>query len=213
MPRITTLLFDRDGTLIKDKGYLADPSGVELLPEAGEALSLLFRRGFRLFVVSNQSGIGRGLFSLEDALACNAALAEQLADFGVTLTDIVFCPHAPEEHCPCRKPATGLWDVLRERHGLRPGAAVMVGDKAEDMAFAARAGLAGRMLTLTGSGLDTFSRLGLGEGPAETLTLRRLIPKSEQEPDLLLPHLSWLPEAIQLVEAAPAAGPSRSAPG
>jgi D-glycero-D-manno-heptose 1,7-bisphosphate phosphatase len=215
MPRITTLLFDRDGTLIKDKHYLADPAGVELLPEAGEALSLLFRRGFRLFLVSNQSGIGRGIFSLEDALACNAALAERLANFGVTLTDAVFCPHAPEEQCLCRKPATGLWEILKERHGLRPESAVMVGDKAEDMAFAVRARLAGRFLTLTGEGLDTLSRLGLGKSPAGVPALRRLVPETEEEPDVVLPHLAWLPEAIQLVEAGVNIGlaQSRDMPG
>jgi D-glycero-D-manno-heptose 1,7-bisphosphate phosphatase len=210
MPRITSLLFDRDGTLITDKHYLADPAGVELLPEAGEALSILFRRGFRLFVVSNQSGIGRGLFSPEDVEACNAALAGKLANFGVTLADVVFCPHAPEEYCPCRKPATGLWDILQERHGLRPEAAVMVGDKAEDMAFAARARLAGRILTLTGEGMNTLSRLGLDKERAGALALRRLIPKTEEEPDVVLPHLSWLPEAIQLVENSPPGGPVQS---
>jgi D-glycero-D-manno-heptose 1,7-bisphosphate phosphatase len=200
MPRITTLLFDRDGTLIKDKHYRADPAGVELLPGVGEALSLLSLRGLRLFLVSNQSGIGRGLLSLEDALACNAALAERLADFGVTLEEALFCPHAPEEQCLCRKPATGLWDILKERHGLRSGSAIMVGDKAEDMAFAARARLAGRILTLTGKGMDTRGRLGLGDSRTDAPALRRLIPKTEEEPDMLIPHLSWLPEAIQFLE-------------
>jgi D-glycero-D-manno-heptose 1,7-bisphosphate phosphatase len=209
MARITTLLFDRDGTLIKDKHYLADPAGVELLPDAGEALSVLSRRGFRLFVVSNQSAIGRGFCSLEDVLACNVALAEHLAGFGVALADFVFCPHAPEEHCLCRKPAPGLWDLLRERHGLRPEATVMVGDKAEDMAFAARARLAGRILTLTGYGMDTASKLGLDKGPAGSLTLRRLAPEREEEPDVVLPHLAWLPEAIQLVEIGLSGGPFR----
>jgi D-glycero-D-manno-heptose 1,7-bisphosphate phosphatase len=200
MPRITTLLFDRDGTLIEDKHYLSDPAGVVLLPGAGEALSLLSRRGFRFFLVSNQSGIGRGLFSLEDALACNAALAERLADFGVTLEDALFCPHAPEERCLCRKPGTALWETLKERHGLRSGAAIMVGDKAEDMAFAARASLAGRILTLTGKGRDTWAGLGLGDSRTEAPALRRLIPKTEEEPDVLIPNLSWLPEAIRLLE-------------
>jgi D-glycero-D-manno-heptose 1,7-bisphosphate phosphatase len=180
---------------------------VELLPGVGATLSILARRGCRLFLVSNQSGVGRGFFCTKDVLACNAALAERLADFGVMLEDSVFCPHAPEDQCLCRKPAVGLWNMLQERHGLRAASAVMVGDKAEDMAFAARAGLAGRILTLADNDGKTLAgsvnNSVKGGGLAETPALRRLIPEREEQPDILLPNFSWLPEALQLLEISP----------
>ncbi|MDR2161952.1 MAG: HAD-IIIA family hydrolase [Desulfovibrio sp.] len=197
MPRLTALLLDRDGTIIPDKGYLADPAGVELLPGAGEALAALARRGCRLFLASNQSGVGRGYFPREAVLACNAALAALLAPYGVFLADSVFCPHAPEDRCSCRKPATGLWEILRLRHGLRPADTAMLGDKPADMAFAARAGLAARLLLA-----PSVSREG------DPSPLRRLRPAGEEHPDLILPGLALLPAALSLLEGGCPCGPS-----
>lgn len=113
-----SLLFDRDGTLIEDKHYLSDPDGVTLLPHVGECLKRLSRQGHQLFMVSNQSGIGRGMFSRREADACNARLIELLEGFGVRFTDMLYCPHSPDEGCSCRKPATGMWNALREQYRL-----------------------------------------------------------------------------------------------
>ena len=161
MPAFSSLLLDRDGTIIKDKHYLADPAGVELLPGVGDALAALGRQGMRFFLVSNQSGVGRGMFGLEAVLACNERLTALLAPYGVRFADMIFCPHAPEEKCSCRKPATGMWRALEQRHGLDAAACLMIGDKEEDMRFAAAAGLAGRILVLTGKGEKTAHNLGL----------------------------------------------------
>ncbi len=150
LPR--TLLFDRDGTLIEDRHYLSDPSGVVLLPGVADALSSLSRNGCRLFLVSNQSGIGRGYFSEADVCACQARLNELLEKKGVRLTDAVWCPHAPERHCFCRKPLPGLWERLAMSHDLDPRTSMMIGDKLSDVRFAAAAGLAAAILVLTGEG-------------------------------------------------------------
>jgi D-glycero-D-manno-heptose 1,7-bisphosphate phosphatase len=186
--------------LIKDKHYLADPAGVELLPHVGEALQALAREGSRLFVVSNQSGVGRGLFPLSSVYACNARLAELLASYGVTVEDMVFCPHAPEDRCACRKPAPGMWLRLADTHALDPSRAVMVGDKAEDMLFAANAGLAAGILVLTGKGRATAEALGLAIGPAPFLGLYPR-PASPSHPQACISDFSLLGEALHRLAA------------
>lgn len=110
------VLLDRDGTLIEDKHYLSEPSGVALLPGVGPALSRLVQAGHRLFLVSNQSGVGRGYFTEQAVVACQKRLEELLEPYGVAFTDAVWCPHAPEESCFCRKPLPGMLDELRARH-------------------------------------------------------------------------------------------------
>ena len=154
------ILFDRDGTLIEDRHYLADPAQVTLLPGVVPALRRLLRAGCRLFVVSNQSGVGRGYFSLESAYVCNERLAQLLAAHDVHVTDMLLCPHSPEEGCACRKPRTGMWDALRGRHGLQAAHTAMVGDKCDDVRFGRVAGLR-TVLVLTGHGRDHAAKLGL----------------------------------------------------
>ena len=154
------ILFDRDGTLIEDRHYLSDPAQVTLLPGVAQALRRLALAACRLFVVSNQSGVGRGYFSLENAHACNARLAQLLAAHGVHFTDMLLCPHSPEDGCACRKPQTGMWDMLRERHGLHAAYTAMIGDKDDDVRFGRAAGLR-TILVLTGKGRDHAAALGL----------------------------------------------------
>ena len=161
MARITAALLDRDGTVIIDKHYLSDPDGVELLPHAAEGLRLLSASGVALFLVTNQSGIGRGYFTPEAYQRCHTRLVELLRAEGVTLADAVFCPHAPETACECRKPALGMWRTLCERHALDPAYCAMIGDKKEDIAFGLAAGFAATVLVLTGKGSSAAETIGL----------------------------------------------------
>lgn len=163
MARPRNVLLDRDGTLIVEKHYLCDPAQVELTPGAGEALAALSAAGLRLFVVTNQSGIGRGYYREADFLAVQARLAELLEPHGVRLAGTAHCPHTPEEGCGCRKPATGLWDALRRTHGLVASETAMVGDNASDVAFGLGCGLAESILVLTGHGRRFAAQLGLAE--------------------------------------------------
>ncbi len=158
---LSAVLFDRDGTLIVDRHYLGSPEGVELIPGTGEALALLRARGVKSFVVSNQSGIGRGYFPESGWHACEKRLGELLEAFGAAIDDERFCPHAPEQACSCRKPDTGMWESLREACGLDPLRCVMVGDKVEDLLFGANAGLSAAVLVLTGKGEGSAQKLGL----------------------------------------------------
>jgi D-glycero-D-manno-heptose 1,7-bisphosphate phosphatase len=138
--RRPAVFLDRDGTLIEDVGYPRDPEAVRLLEGAPEALAALRRAGFALVVVSNQSGIGRGLVSQEEADAVHARFVAELRARGVELDDVRYCPHAPEDACACRKPAAGLLlDSAREL-GLDLDRSFMVGDKPTDVEAGRTAG-------------------------------------------------------------------------
>ena len=195
MPQaLEAVLLDRDGTIIFDKHYLSDPDGVELLPGAVEGLSVLSWAGLKLFLVSNQSGIGRGLFSEEAYAACHMRLLELLGENHVGLDDALYCPHTPEEPCSCRKPGTGMWETLRARHGLTPGRCAMVGDKEADIRFGKNAGLALTVLVLTGKGEAEAARLGIPKlGPGERFTF---LEKNADHPDILARDLESAAAAL-----------------
>src|SRR5579863_9716785 len=103
-----TVVLDRDGTLVVDRDYLDDPDELEFLPGAAEGLRRLHQHGYRMVVISNQSGVGRGLFSLQRLDEINARLLQMVRSVGADLAGIYCCPHVPEEGCACRKPGTGL---------------------------------------------------------------------------------------------------------
>jgi len=134
--RPAAVLFDRDGTLVEDVPYNGDPAAVRPVAGAREALDRLRSEGVRLAVVSNQSGVGRGLVSPGQVDAVNERVDELLGPLGPWLV----CPHAPDERCDCRKPAPGL--VLRAARelGVRPDECVVVGDIGSDIEAARAAG-------------------------------------------------------------------------
>jgi D-glycero-D-manno-heptose 1,7-bisphosphate phosphatase len=136
----TVVVLDRDGTIVIDRGYLADSDGLEFMPGAPEALRWLWKRGFRLVVITNQSGVGRGLFSIEHVEAMNARLHAMVEGAGAKLTKIYFCPHTPEAGCACRKPNLALMEQAAAELNFNPRSSVVIGDKDSDVEFALRAG-------------------------------------------------------------------------
>lgn len=134
-----------------EKHYLGDPAGVELLPGAAVGLRELRRLGYRLVLVTNQSGVGRGYFTEADVAAVHARLEALLAAEGARLDGVYCCPHRPEEGCTCRKPATGLVDRACAELGLDPHRSVMIGDKACDIELGSRCGMV-TILVQTGYG-------------------------------------------------------------
>jgi D-glycero-D-manno-heptose 1,7-bisphosphate phosphatase len=159
---LENILCDRDGTIIYDRHYLRDPAQMELLPGAAEGLRRLAGAGKKIFVLSNQSGIGRGLLTEEQYLDCARRLDELLQDLGAKPLESLHCPHNPENGpCGCRKPATGMWETLRRARSLKPENSVMLGDKGSDIAFGKNAGLAASILVLSGDGEKTLTELGL----------------------------------------------------
>lgn len=151
-------LLDRDGTLIENVPYLSDPSGVRLIPGVGAALRRLRSAGWRMVMVSNQSGIGRGLLSVDDVERVNARMASLLAAEGAWLDAMVYCPHAPEAGCACRKPLPALGRRAMEAWGAEASRTVVVGDSAADMGLAEALGVRG-WLVRTGHGAETAERL------------------------------------------------------
>lgn len=147
------ILLDRDGTIIVDKHYLSDPAGVELLPGAGSGLKLMCEMGYRLVVLTNQSGVGRGYYDEAAVHACNERMLELLQPYGVTIDGIFYCIHTPEENCQCRKPAVGMMMEAAKVHGFDPKMTVMIGDKKADIVMGHNAG-AKTILVRTGKGAE-----------------------------------------------------------
>jgi heptosyltransferase-2 len=141
---------DRDGTLNFDPGYLNQPDHLRLLSGVGRAVARLNRAGFKAVVVSNQSGVSRGLITKEQLDAVHQRLRELLAQDGAWLDGIYVCTHLPEEACSCRKPAPGLVIRAQQELGLAPERAIVIGDKASDIALARNIG-ATAIFVLSGS--------------------------------------------------------------
>lgn len=163
MKDLCNLLLDRDGTIIRERHYLSRPEDVELLPGAASSLQRLSNAGFLLFLLSNQSGIGRGYFTESDLYEVQARLEQLLAPCGVAFREQLHCPHAPQDACSCRKPRTGMWDILRDQFGLRAGKSLIVGDKMADVELGKNAGLAATVLVLTGHGAREARKRGIPE--------------------------------------------------
>jgi D-glycero-D-manno-heptose 1,7-bisphosphate phosphatase len=154
MQRRRFVLLDRDGTLMVEKHYLADPEGVELIPGAAAALRRLAQRGLGLAVITNQSGIGRGYFDLPRLAEIHRRLEALLEREHVRLDGIFFCPHHPDAACACRKPRTGLVERAARLLDFDPSRAFVVGDLPSDVALA-RAVSATAVLVRTGHGART----------------------------------------------------------
>jgi D-glycero-D-manno-heptose 1,7-bisphosphate phosphatase len=127
------VFLDRDGTIIEDIGYLADPAGVMLLPGAAEAIARINRAGVPVIVVTNQSGIGRGLYGEEHFWATQRRMEELLAREGARVDAVYHCPHAPEQGCECRKPRAALFLRAAAEHGLDPTRSWFAGDRLRDV--------------------------------------------------------------------------------
>ncbi len=141
------IFLDKDGTLVHDVPYNIDPARIRLTPGAGKGLAILQRAGYRLIVVSNQSGVARGYFGEEALVPVQARLSELLASHGVTLDGFYYCPHHPQGSvlqyavtCACRKPAPGLLRLAAEELDLALAESWMIGDILDDVEAGHRAG-------------------------------------------------------------------------
>lgn len=138
--RGVTVFLDRDGTLNRDMGYVKTPDELDLLPGVSEAVARLNRAGARVIVITNQSGVARGFFTLADLDAIHAKLRAELAAGGASLDGIYYCPHHPDDGCVCRKPQPGLVERAVQDLGVDPSGAYVVGDQTPDVELARRVG-------------------------------------------------------------------------
>jgi D-glycero-D-manno-heptose 1,7-bisphosphate phosphatase len=130
---------DRDGTIIEDRDYCSDPKDVKIFHGATETLRRLKSKGFKLIIITNQSGIGRGLFTLEQYRAVEAEVLQQLGDGLIDAS--YFCPDAPGQRCNCRKPAIGMIVAAAREHQLSPSRSFLIGDKETDVECGHNAGM------------------------------------------------------------------------
>ncbi len=137
------VFLDRDGTLVEDTGYVHRVEDYRLLPGVLEALGRLVRAGFRLAIVTNQSGIGRGYFTRQDFERFQDRLLSDLSQAGIPIEASLLCPHSPDEGCSCRKPAAGLLEQARRELGADLASSWVLGDAVRDVEMAHRAGCAG----------------------------------------------------------------------
>ena len=137
-PANKALFLDRDDTLVRDAGYMSRPEQIKLLPGVADALRDARAAGFRLHLVTNQSGIGRGFYTLADALACNRRLEELL---GVAFDGVCIAPERPDEPSRYRKPSPAYLLERIAEDGLDPAACWMVGDKVSDLECGLAAGV------------------------------------------------------------------------
>lgn len=135
------IFFDRDDTLIKDKGYMFDPLDLEFFPKTFEVLRELEEMGFLLFIVTNQSGIGRGLFNVEDMEHFHLHMIQELIDQDIEIVEIAFCPHKPDDLCDCRKPSPKMITDLCAKFLIDKDKSFMFGDKTSDLLAGENAGL------------------------------------------------------------------------
>jgi D-glycero-D-manno-heptose 1,7-bisphosphate phosphatase len=152
------VILDRDGTIIVDRNYLSDHDGVELLPSAASGLQKIQALGLRLVLITNQSGVGRGFFSMKDVDALHQRMTTFLEEHDIKLEGIFVCPHTPGDGCECRKPQPGLARLAADHLGISLADSFVIGDKACDIQLGHNIG-ATTFLVRTGYG-DNEARNG-----------------------------------------------------
>ncbi len=157
------VFLDRDVTIIEDVPYLFEPDKVKLIKGAGVAIKNLNSLGFRVLVVTNQSGVGRGYFKEADVEAVHKRLSSLLDLDGASIDGYFWCPHKPDEGCACRKPGTQMIDRALKKYPTDIENSYVIGDKSLDMGLAENAG-ATSILVKTGLGAEVEEEEGFEAG-------------------------------------------------
>ena len=157
IPANRAVFLDRDGTIMEDANYVGSLEGVILIPCAATALKRLHEAGYKLFVITNQSGVGRGYFPSEAVQQIHAHLDEQFGKHGVKIDRYYVCPHHPEDNCDCRKPKPKFLLEAASEYGLNLSHCFMIGDRTSDLMAGRNAG-AKTILVLTGVGQETRAK-------------------------------------------------------
>jgi histidinol-phosphate phosphatase family protein len=151
------VFLDRDGTLLTERGYLDDPRKIYFYKGVFAALKKLSSAGYKLIIITNQSGVARGYFTLGTLAKIHARFKKILGRHGLRISGIYFCPHLPTAGCRCRKPKPYLLKKAAREHGIDLRKSFMIGDQQRDMELARRAGARG-ILVLTGGGRSLTKR-------------------------------------------------------
>ena len=150
------ILIDRDGTIVEDTGYVHKIEHFKLLPNAIEGLRKL--RKYLIFIVTNQSGIGRGIYKLKDFKKFNERMLEELGKHKIRIEKIYYCPHKLEDNCDCRKPKTKLLEEVKREFGIDLANSFVIGDQKADIELGKNGGCT-TILVLTGNGNKTKNEI------------------------------------------------------
>lgn len=177
------VLLDRDGTLIYDRPghYLTNPLKLKVLKDTPQALKIIKNLGYKLFIVSNQSAIGRGFITEKEAKTINRKLTDFLKRYGIKIDGIYYCPHNPDAGCRCRKPKTLLGKQIIRRHNLNPKLCYMIGDKKTDVLFGYNLGMK-TIFVKTGHGrneIRQYKKIKTDFTAANILSAAKWIKKNE----------------------------------
>ena len=135
------IILDRDGVINYDSDdYIKSPEEFHVIPGGLEAIAKLNQAGYRVLVASNQSGVARGFYSIETLEKIHAKLHQQLAEVGGKIEEIFYCPHHPNEDCPCRKPKPGMFHQIQEKYDVDFATTYFVGDTLSDIHVATAVG-------------------------------------------------------------------------
>ena len=182
------VFLDRDGALIVDMDYLSDPDGVQLIDGAAEAVRRLSAAGYLIVMVSNQSGVARGMFTEREVRAVNRRVYSLLEQAGAHLDGDYYCPHYPKGtvprysiQCNCRKPAPGMGLRAAAELDIDLGRSCMIGDKSADVEFGKNCGMKNAVLVRTGHGMDQELDGGYGMIAADIRQAAELILQAGEE--------------------------------
>jgi histidinol-phosphate phosphatase family protein len=175
----TAAFLDRDGTVIRDTGYVSSPEDVVLLPGAAEAVRLLNRAGIPVVIVTNQSGIARGYFGESEFHSVQERLESLLLAAGARIDATYFCPHVPNDRCDCRKPGLGLYLKAAAELGLDLAGALYVGDRVRDVLPVLELGGKGILVAGKAGGYDDPTPPGCLRALNLLAGVRMFLPESE----------------------------------
>ena len=176
-----TVFLDRDGTINVDTGYVSDASTLELIEGAARAIGDLKRAGWEIVIVSNQSGIGRGLIKPEQLTEVNSKLDQLLleSDADAVIDFSYFCPHTPKEQCACRKPLAGMLEPYLARGDFSAENSWIVGDKLSDIGLGASLGIPGKQQILVKTGKGAGEIAGISSLAYEPVVVDSLLEAGE----------------------------------
>lgn len=137
------IFFDRDNTLIIDKNYMHDPEDLKFYEDSFSALKTMKSKGYEFIIITNQSGVGRGIFSIGQMHQFNSAMIDEFKKNDITFLDLKFCPHSPEDGCKCRKPSPNMINECLAIYDIDKSQSYMIGDKVIDAKCGETAGVNG----------------------------------------------------------------------
>jgi len=154
---IKVIFFDRDGVINEEIGYLHKSEDFIFIDKNFISFHYLKNLGYSFIIVSNQSGIGRGKYSINDYFSLNSWMLKEFQKNNIDILDTFFCPHAPENNCSCRKPKTGMFDEAMKKYPIDKENSWMVGDKETDIIAAQKFGIKNTILVRSGHAIKEES--------------------------------------------------------